>query len=472
MEINKVRRFKYGTNAFILTIAVVGIVLILNAIISRYSKQFDLTENRRFSLSSQTTKLLKNLKKKVTINLFFKEGDPQNEILNDLLKLYTRSSKFIKVKNIDVDKEPSLTSAYKVTRYGTLVFECGDMKSHVGQDELFDFGCGAIGMGHGESAKFNGEVVVTDNIIRVTSPNRKSVYFLIGHNERLVSNAEDEGLSKIEEYLIRENYEVKSINLSTSPNISVKDTVLIIPGPRFLILARELKVIEDYLDKGGKVFLMIDPQVIASKGIDKFLNKWGIKLDDDVVVDPDLAYFYDALTPIPNYVPHAITDELLRTKTGVVLPGVRTVSKSTDVPAGLDANPLLKTSEKSWAEKSFDDKETKFDEKKDVKGPVTVAIAVEKKDRMAGSKLVVIGDSDFASNRATNSQGNIDLFMNTVNWLAGDAERVGIRPLVMNFKKINLNKSQSKVVLAVSLGLIPLFVAGIGGIVWWKRRGL
>lgn len=473
MEVNKyseARKFKYGINAFILTVSVIGIVFILNAIMSKYSRQFDLTENRMFSLSQQTVKLLKNLKKEVTINLFFKEGDPQNEILNDLLKLYTRNSKFIKVKNIDVDKDPSLTSKYKVTRYGTLVFECGDMKSQVGQNELFDFGCGAVGMGHGDSAKFNGEVVVTDNIIRVTSEKKKSVYFLIGHNERLAGSAEDEGLSKIQDYLIRENYEVKSVNLSTNPNISVKDTVLAIPGPRFLILERELKVIENYLEKGGKVFLMIDPQVVASKGIDKFLAKWGVRLDDDVVVDPDLAYFYDALTPIPNYVPHDITEELLRTKTGVVLPGARTVSKSVNAPDGLDVRPLLKTSEGSWAEKSFDNRKTEFD-KNDVKGPLTIAVAVEKKDK-SGSKLVVIGDSDFASNRATNSQGNIDLFMNTVNWLAGDTEKAGIRPLVMSFRKINLNKNQSKIVLAVGLGLVPLLVAGIGGIIWWRRRDL
>ncbi|MFH1287832.1 MAG: GldG family protein [bacterium] len=472
MEVNKyseTRKFKYGINAFILTMSVIGIVFVLNAIMSKYSKQFDLTENRRFSLSPQTMKLLKSLKKEVTVNLFAKEGDPQNEILNDLLKLYTRNSKFIKVKNIDIDKDPSLAGKYKVTRYGTIVFECGDMKSQVGQSELFDFGYGVMGMGHTGDPKFNGEIVVTNNIMKVTSEKKKSVYFLIGHNERLISNVEDEGLSKIQDYLIRENYEVKSINLSTNPNISTQDTVLIIPGPKFLILERELKVIENYLEKGGRIFLMIDPQVIASNGIDKFLAKWGVKLGDDIVIDPELSYFYDALTPIPNYIAHNITDELLRAKTGVIFPGARTVSKSINVPDDLDVSPLLRTSKKSWAEKSFDNRKTEFDEK-DIKGPLTMAVAVE--NETPKSKLVVIGDSDFASNRMANSQGNVDLFMNAVNWLAGDVEKISIRPLVMSFKKIELNKNQSKIVLFISLGLVPLLVAGIGGVIWWKRRDL
>ncbi|MDD5772610.1 MAG: GldG family protein [bacterium] len=484
---SKVRRYKYGINALILTISVIGIVFIINAILPRYSKQYDLTENNKFTLTPQTLKILKNLKKEVTIHLFSKEGDPQNEMMNDLLKQYARKSEFIKIKNIDVDKDPSLANQYKVTQYGTVVFECEKMKSQVGQKELFDFGFGM--MGHGESPKFNGEVVVTDNIMKVTSQKKKNIYFIIGHNEHLVSNMEEGGLSKVQDYLIRENYEVKSINLTTEPELPVENTVLVIPGPKLQLLDRELKAIDSYLKKGGKVFIMLDPNVAASEGLYKLLIKWGVKIDSDIIIDPELSYFYDPLTPIPIFISHNITNELLDAKISAVFPTARTVSKLDTASDSLEVWPLLRTSERSWAEKDFENKKTVF-EKNDVKGPLTMAVAVEAKNKKIDSpdttvsddenlgyippraKLVVIGDSDFATNRMTNSVGNVDLFMNSVNWLVGDTEKVSIRPLIMDFKKINLTKSQSKIVLIICLAFVPLLVAGIGGVIWWKRRSL
>ncbi|MEW6088549.1 MAG: GldG family protein [bacterium] len=486
-KFSKARRFKYGINAFILTISVVGIIFIINAVIYRYSKQFDLTANKNFTLSSQTLNLLKNLEKEVDIYIFSKEGESKNEFLNDILKQYIRKSKFITVINVDLDKNPSLSDKFKVTKYGSIVFSSGKSDSQVNQTELYEFGSGM--MGHGEASKFNGEQVITSNIMKITSQKKKTVYFLIGHGERLVSDMEDPGLSKIQDYLLKENYDVKSVNLSKNSNISEKDTILVIPGPKYLFLDRELKVIEDYLEKGGKVFLMIDPQVVAAKGIDKILEKWGVGLIDDIVIEPEVSYFYDPLTPIPAYEPHDITYELIRVKTSAILPGVRTVTKSEKIPDYLEAKPLLKTGGKSWAEREFGNIKPEFD-KNDIKGPLTLALAVEKKkkaesnsdtsryetrvfeEKTDGSRLVVIGDSDFISNRMTVSRGNTDLFLNTINWLAGDVEKISIRPIIMDFKKLALNKNQSKLVIIISLAIVPFLVAGIGGLIWWKRRSL
>ena len=488
---SKVRRYKYGINALILTISVIGIIFVINAILPRYSKQFDLTENNRFTLTPQTIKVLKNLDKDVYINMFSKEGDPQNEMMNDLLKQYVRWSKFIHIYNIDFDKDPSLAKYYKVTKYGSVIFECGDMKSMVEQKQIFDFGFGV--KGHNQSPKFNGELVVTDNIMKVTSREKTTVYFMIGHNERLVSNMEDGGLSKMQDYLIRENYEVRSINLSIDPKIPVENTILIMAGPKYILMNREIQTILDYLEKGGKLFLMIDPQVDASKSVNIFLNKWGAELAEDLVMDPELSYYYDPLAPIPSYLPHNINDDLSEARIGVVFPGARTVSKSEYVPDDLDVKPLLLTSDKSWAEKDLNNKNHEFNEDDDVKGPLTIAVVIEEKDKKTDStdttesdksdghkindkaskgKIVVVGDSDFSSNRMAKSQGNIDYFMNIVNWLAGDIERVSIRPLVMDLKKINLTKTQSKIVLVTALAFVPLLVAGIGGVIWWKRRSL
>lgn len=486
-KFSKVRKYKYGINAFILTISIIGIVFILNAVLIRYSKQYDLTKNKSFSLSSQTIKVLENLKKEVAIYIFSKDGDSKNEMLNDILKQYERMSEYIKVINIDLDKNPSLSNKFNVTSLGTIVFACGDSNLQINQTNLYAFGSGMAG--HGETSKFNGEQVITNNIMKITTENRKSVYFLIGHGERRVNDMEEAGMSKMYNYLIKDNYDVKTINISKNPDISVKDAVLIIPGPKYFILEKEISAIEKYLEKGGKVFVMIDPQVAASDGIARILAKWGIKMIDDIVIEHELSYFGDILTPIPKYIPHAITNELLRVNISAILPGVRTITKDDKKSDELDIRPFLHTSGESWSERDYKNSGAIFDEK-DIKGPLTLAISVEKNKKIIeGSdttqsentetaekplegKLVAIGDSDFVSNRMAISRGNIDLFLNTVNWLAGDVEKISIRPIVLDFKKMDLNKKQSKIILLVSLAFVPLFVAGIGGVIWWKRRSL
>ena len=61
------RQMMYGGNLAVLTLAVLGILGLLNYLASRNSKRWDLTKSQRFSLSDQTRKMVAGLKDDVTV---------------------------------------------------------------------------------------------------------------------------------------------------------------------------------------------------------------------------------------------------------------------------------------------------------------------------------------------------------------------------------------------------------------------
>ncbi|MGB4159754.1 MAG: Gldg family protein, partial [Bacillota bacterium] len=133
------RKMRYGTNAVVLTIAVVAIVLMINILVARHSIKFDLTKNRFYTLSEATREFLNGLGQPVKITAFFPEGDAMGEVVRDLLREYTRISPKIQVEFIDPDKQPSLAKQYDITAYGTTVLESGLRSRKVMEYELIDY---------------------------------------------------------------------------------------------------------------------------------------------------------------------------------------------------------------------------------------------------------------------------------------------------------------------------------------------
>ena len=197
------------------------------------------------------------------------------------------------------------------------------------------------------------------------------------------------------------------------------DTELfIIPGPEKPILPEEQKLIQEYLDKGGSVLLLLDPQ--SKSGIENFLKQWGIDTPDSFVIDPMSKLFGgDYAAPVVSqYVAHEITSDFALP---TIFPLLRTVTAIKSTRA--DTTEFLLTGANSWGETNLDvlrEGQSQFDEKSDIKGPVSVAVIStreiptekEKKsendnktDPPADQKnikkahLTVIGDSDFASNQ-------------------------------------------------------------------------
>ena len=69
----KGRTFKYGSNAIVAVLIMLGILVVVSMLSNRYHRRFDTTEGGVFSLSDQTVTLLDSLKKDVHVVAFFRE---------------------------------------------------------------------------------------------------------------------------------------------------------------------------------------------------------------------------------------------------------------------------------------------------------------------------------------------------------------------------------------------------------------
>ena len=161
--------------------------------------------------------------------------------------------------------------------------------------------------------------------------------------------------------------------------------------------------------------------------------------------------------------------------------------KTTGPSNGRAAIPIIQTSERSWAETDMAQLKTGRVElnadKGDKPGPVTIgavtatnATDVPKTDasktdqRPPESCFVAIGDSDFAANYAVRIQGNEDLFVNTLNWLAQQENLISIRPKPPSQSHLTITARQANAVLLMSLLVIPALVFGTGVYTWWRKR--
>jgi len=174
-------------------------------------------------------------------------------------------------------------------------------------------------------------------------------------------------------------------------------------------------------------------------------------------------------------------------------PLTRSVTPIQSGTNGHTAQPLVETSPRSWAETNFKQLQggtPELDEKEgDKVGPVSIAAAASapatdapasptdaaqakqgEEPKKPESRIAVIGDSDFAANAVLGVQGNRDLFLNTVNWLAQQENLISIRPKQATDRRLTMTAGQQNLVFLLSVVIIPLAVFGTGVLAWWRRR--
>jgi ABC-type uncharacterized transport system involved in gliding motility auxiliary subunit len=465
------RGARYGAGAAVMVLLALGVVVFANALSFRHSTRWDFTENRRNTLSPQTIQVLKTLKAPVEAIAFFRTDTPGKRTAEDLLGQYASySGGKLTWRLEDTDKAPGLAREYGVETYGTVV-----LKSGAG-DQL-----------RTEKVLDAEEEKLTNALVKITRSGKRVVYVLKGHGEREVGNTDRAGFSQAKEQMEKANYEVRELVLARDPAVPEDAAVVIVPGPRTDLFPQETEALDAYIRRGGKVFFMATP--FQAEGLGAYLQKYGIALDDDVVIELNpigQLFGVGPLVPIVNqYDQHPITKDLAGVMT--LFPLTRSVEAVQTPPKGADIQPLAKTSSQSWGESDravFERGEAKPDPN-EKPGPLTVALvatvdaageapAEAKPDaepkKTGKARIVVVGTADFASNQFLGAQGNRDFFLNVVSWLAEEEDLLSVRPKDTRQNPIVLTAAQSNVVLWLPLAVLPGAVLICGIIVMGRRR--
>jgi gliding motility-associatede transport system auxiliary component len=461
--LENVRRFvgerstKYGANTIVSSLLFIVILVALNYILARNHHRFDLTEQHVFSLSPQSVSVVKNLKNELDIQAFVEGG--VNPELRDLLSNYAYQSSKIKYQMIDPDRQPELAERYNVKAYNTVHLEYGKESTTVTQPN---------------------EENLTNAVIKVTRTTRKTMCFIDGHGEPDIDDVQDAtGLSSLKTGLTDENYEVKKVLLVSLPAVPDDCSVAVVAGPQKPYTDNEMKALGAYLDKGGRALFLIPPR--SGERFVPFLAKWGVKLDNDVVVDQVVRLFQGpglGLEPLAKtYAVHEITRDF---KQRTIFPMTRSVESDAAGKKGLQVTELVKTSPSSWGEtdldRLFQKSEASMDASQDRKGPVAVAAVVDANLKAMGvgdgdARLAVFGSIQFADNR--NLSGtfyNRDLLLNTIDWLVGQSDLVSIRPKVVRASRVQFTRDQGTVIFYLSVLVIPELLLIAGLVVWWRRE--
>lgn len=464
------------------TIGVIGVLLALAYLSIRFPYRIDMTEQGLFSLSESTTTMLERVDKPVHITFFH---DPMMRETVELYELMASKNPLISVEFFDPMVSPAQARMMGVQFAGTAIMQSEGRKLTVN--------------GPGESDIANG-------ILRISRGAIQTICFLDGHGEpdpfsmeshdHMEGNAghthglgaklvihERHGMARARGALETMNYSVRKVALANASETLDGCAVLVVAGPRSPLLPREVDAVRRFVEGGGNALFMLDPFV--ETGLEPVVREVGVVLDDDLVIDDASHFWADPSAPaVSDYNRHQITRDLPLS----FFPGARSLSPTPERVPNTSAMPLVNSTKTSFGETTRD--RASYDEGKDLPGPLTImAVVVRRMDAhdISGpgddasqggggdekgkkSRIVVVGDSDFATNSFFHIMGNGNLFLNTVNYLATQENLIGVEPRTYDIPRVNLTNRQMKGTFVLSVILIPALLAFVGTIVWWKRR--
>ncbi|MEW6187626.1 MAG: GldG family protein [Thermodesulfobacteriota bacterium] len=462
-SVNK-NKWKEGSLLTLLVLIFIAILTGVALIVHRFPLRWDLTEGNRHSLSAQSLQIVKNIKEDVRIRAFFQEGNPDKKNAQALLNTYAYANPRIRFQFIDPDRQPALARQYGVRNYGALILESGGRTRNVPSAE---------------------EEEISGGLLRLMQSKAKRILFLTGHGEKGLQDTEKSGYSLARSLLEKENYRVEEISLMAGQGVPEGSDCLIIAGPKKPLFPQEIEDLKKFIAAGGRVILLLEP--FQDNGLKDWLSTMGVTLHQDILIDKVSRIFGgDFLIPMAgSYGRHPITEKF---NVPTFFPTARSLQLASSPTPGFTPEVLIRSSSESWAEfdKSRLDKgEASFEPTKDRRGPLNLSVLIT----LAGSgktspeppsekntptltkgRLVVFGDSDFASNGYFNLSGNGDLFLNTINHLTEEQQLISIRPAKSPVKPLSLSAGQAQALFLIPLVLLPLVVIGAGVAVWRSRR--
>ena len=474
-------RFLVGGNVLLMLLLAAMLVGMINFVSFRNYHRFHVSGSPQYQLSDKTKNILEAMPAHVRVVIFFDNNNPVLPEVSDLLEEYAFAGKgLIDTQWVDPHRHRAhaeeLMKRYQLQGPNVIIFDDGLRYETVAENDIVTFDeSGDVPQEPTNLKSFRGEQAFSAAIYRLSEGSLPKVYFLSGHGERSIDNFnQGVGYAEIARALRLDNIEVDELNLAERHAIPEDGDALIIAGPRVPLSHPEVKLIDEYLENSGRLFLLQDSY--TQSGLELLLEKWNIRIRNDVVVDESRTLTGRELY-VDDFLEHPITRRLYGIMTVLYLP--RTVEAAAGGDKGAADKPiafsLATCSAEGWAEQDLDITPMKYDADSDRVGPIAIAAAAER-GPVAGvdveinpTRVVVVGDSDFAANKVMTG-GDRDFFQSALNWLLERETHLAITPKQVDLYQLVMDREQLRKLALVVIGGLPGVVAVLGWLVWLRRR--
>ncbi|GIW43711.1 MAG: hypothetical protein KatS3mg077_0993 [Candidatus Binatia bacterium] len=428
----------------------------------RHNWRFDFSPTQQFHLSDAAKKVAQSLDTDVEIVAFYTPDEPgQRRALLDTLELFAKATPRIRYQLVDLNRSPAMAQKYGVNNAGSGVIVLNERVQHV---------------------QFIDEEGITSALIRITRQGERAVCFVTGHGEHSPFDTDERrGYNEVAKALEREGFSIRELPLVPPEGVPNDCRVVVMAGPTRDFLPGEAESLDRYLRGGGQMLLLIDPG--APPSVLTFLERYGAKAGNDVVLDERnrLLGTDASMLNVP-----AFNKNIFRTELDTaVFPVARTILPTEEGDRSGRVKVLALSSPDSWAYVEggkLPDRNVRFRRDKDQPGPLPVGVYIElpmqgqATELQDHGRLIVFGDSDFATNLALNWRGNKDVFLNSVALLAEDPTLIAVRRKGLprgSISPIYLTESQDRVVFWLAVVAVPSVVAlaGIAVAAVRRRRG-
>ena len=431
----------------VFVVLLVALVALAAYVAQEFRVERDLTRNARNTLSQQTKDMLAKLSGPVKVTVYAMRQDVRGDLrkqAQDFFAPYQRVKPDLAVTFIDPREEPKLAQAAGIRVNGESVIDYNERSEH-----LTDYN----------------EQSFVNTLLRLSRASERIVMALEGHGERRLSGIANHDLGEFGRQLAAKGFKTNSLNLAVAQEVPANVSALLIASPQVDLQPPEVQKIKQYVQKGGNLMWLVDPEPLH--GLQPLAETLGIVLGPGTVVDPDAARFNasPAIAIAAAYGRHPITD-------GFQLNTIFPFARQVGVIEGGDwrATRLIDVAPRGWLEMGKLDAKLSFDKSRDVPGPVTIAVALERRVGDRAQRVVVVGNGNFLANQFLGNGGNLDLGVNAMNWLAGDDALIAIQPRPTIDASLELGRGAQYLILFGFLIFLPLAFAGTGIAIWWRRR--
>ena len=436
------RRFKNT----LITLLLLGLFITLAKLSTRYSAQSDISNNGSNTLSTASLDLLSSLPDPITITAYIKQGLPLRAQIGQLVDRYKLSKTNLSLVFIDPDLQPEKTREFNIGPEGIILVEYQE---------------------HLEKLNYIDESSLTNALLQLASAQQHWLSFLSGHGERSPSGTANFDLGLFAKALTRRNIKALALNLVAIPAIPDNSALLVISAPTSPLLTDEWAIIKRYLDDGGNLLLLSDPNNLFLANLQDYL---GIQALPGVIVDSDtqLKEINDPrFVVISDYPSHAIN---LGFQASSVFPV--TAGLAINPNSHFKAEPLLRSSINSWTETGTISGKIRYDTNShEQQGPLTVAYALTRTTaKNSEQRIIVIGDGDFLSNAYLGHVGNSELGLRMVSWLSHDSHFLTIPAKIAVDKSLTLSQTAVSFMGFGFLMVMPLLLISCGFFIWRIRK--